>query len=82
MELTEVIAHEEILYLNVSIAKANTSSLDLLVLLDCKGSAAAHYQELERCAQRACVAEATSQGWEIPFPQLTLHTASEAIPLK
>lgn len=72
-EFLQVITAEEILHLNVSVAQANTSSLDLLVLVDLKGSVAARYQELERLIQRGCVSAAVENHWEIPFPQLQIH---------
>ena len=73
-DLHSLLDMEEILHLKVTIAKAAASSIDLLVILDCRGSAAPHYQEIERLIQGSCIAEAMAQHWEIPFPQLTVHS--------
>ena len=73
-DLQSLLDMEEMLHLKVTIAKAAASSIDLLVILDCRGSAAPHYQEIERLIQGSCIAEAMAQDWEIPFPQLTVHS--------
>ena len=72
-DLSNLLDMEEILHLKVTIAKAAPSSIDLLVILDCRGTAAPHYQELDRLIQASCIAEAMAKNWEIPFPQLTVH---------
>jgi len=33
------------------------------------------YNRLRRAIQRWCVDACTEDGWEIPFPQMTLHDA-------
>ncbi len=64
---------ESCLNLLVEFKEANTSSLDLLILVDFKGDVADIYTRLERAIQRWCVDAATRYNWEIPFPQLTFH---------
>ena len=53
--------------------RANSSSLDLVVIADFDGKLAELYGRLERSLQRWCVEACTKYGWEIPFTQLTLH---------
>jgi hypothetical protein len=67
---------DAIQYINVEFQAANESSLDLLVIADFKGSVADIYTRLRRSIQRWCVDACTENGWEIPYPQLTLHTQS------
>ncbi len=61
--------------LRVEFEKANTSSLDLVVVADFDGAAADLYGRLQRALQRWCVEACTEYDWEIPFTQLTLHQA-------
>ncbi|PIE58645.1 MAG: hypothetical protein CSA33_01715 [Desulfobulbus propionicus] len=63
--------------LNVEFLQANVSSLDLLIAADFDGELAAIYTRLERSIQRWCVECSNHYGWEIPFPQLTIHKAAE-----
>jgi hypothetical protein len=67
-----------LLNLKVEFERANTSSLDLMVLADFDGAAADQYAPLKRSLQRWCVEACTKHGWEIPFTQLTLHQAVPA----
>ncbi|MDH3560775.1 MAG: hypothetical protein OEN52_07460, partial [Gammaproteobacteria bacterium] len=64
--------------LRVEFEKANTSSLDLVVIADFDGTLADLYGRLRRAMQRWCVEACTEYGWEIPFTQLTLHQAEAA----
>jgi hypothetical protein len=57
----------------VEFEKANTSSLDLVVIADFDGTVAEIYGRLRRAMQRWCVEACNEYGWEIPFTQLTLH---------
>ncbi|MCG6899731.1 MAG: hypothetical protein LJE75_06970 [Gammaproteobacteria bacterium] len=59
--------------LRVEFEKANSSSLDLVVIADFDGVLADLYGRLQRTLQRWCVEACTEYGWEIPFTQLTLH---------
>ncbi len=66
---------EQLLNLRVEFAQANTSSLDLAVIADFQGELGDLYNRLRRAIQRWCVDACTEHGWEIPFPQMTLHGA-------
>ncbi len=66
--------------LTVRLASAGASSLDLKILLQVKGDAAPHYVRLEHDLQHFSIAAANAEGWDIPFPQLTLHQATPAAP--
>jgi small-conductance mechanosensitive channel len=57
---------EQLLNLRVEFEAANSSSLDIVVIADFKGELGDLYNRLRR---------AIEYGWEIPFPQLTLHGA-------
>ncbi len=54
-------------------ALANSSSLDLAVIADFSGELGDLYNRLRRAIQRWFVDACTEYGWEIPFPQMTLH---------
>ena len=60
--------------IRVEFQHANDSSLDFVVIADFKGSSADIYNRLRRSIQRWCVDACTENEWEIPFPQLTLHS--------
>ena len=64
---------EHLLNLRVEFERANTSSLDIVVIADFHGSQAELYGRLGRSLQRWCVEACTVHDWEIPFTQLTLH---------
>ena len=64
---------EQLLNLRVEFAQAGNSSLDLVVIADFKGELGDLYNRLRRAIQRWCVDACTEYGWEIPFPQMTLH---------
>lgn len=66
---------DRILNLLVEFESANTSSLDVVVIADCKGELAEVYNKLRRALQRYCVEACNLHGWEIPFTQITLHQA-------
>ena len=65
----------QLLNLRVEFERANTSSLDLVVIADFDGELADIYNRLRRAIQRWCVEACTEYHWEIPFTQLTLHQA-------
>jgi hypothetical protein len=56
----------------VEFAVANSSSLDLVVIADFDGALGDLYNRLRRAIQRWCVDACTENGWEIPFPQMSL----------
>ncbi len=64
---------EGMLNLRVEFEMANNSSLDIAVIADFAGELADVYNRLRRSIQRWCVDACTEYGWEIPFPQMTLH---------
>lgn len=64
---------DDCLNLTVDFLQAGASSLDLVVFASFKGEAAAMYKRLERALNRWCVDCCNANGWEIPFPQLTVH---------
>lgn len=66
---------EQLLNLRVEFAQAGNSSLDLAVIADFKGELGDLYNRLRRAIQRWCVDACSDYGWEIPFPQMTLHGA-------
>jgi small-conductance mechanosensitive channel len=63
---------DQLLNLRVEFALANSSSLDLVVIADFAGELGDLYNRLRRAIQRWCVDACTENGWEIPFPQMTL----------
>lgn len=65
--------NDRILDMQVMLHQAGASSLDLAIIVDFKGSAAPLYNRLRRCIQGYCVDACSENGWEIPFPQLTIH---------
>lgn len=73
--IKESVYADKLLNLQVEFERANTSSLDVVVIADFDGSVADIYNRLRRRLQAWCVAACTEYGWEIPFTQLTLHQA-------
>ncbi len=69
---------EVLLNLRVEFEQAGESSLDLVVIADFSGKISELYNRLRRTIQRGCVDACSEHGWEIPFPQLTLHGAVES----
>ena len=65
---------EDMHNINVEFELAADSSLNLVVIADFKGSVADIYMRLRRSIQRWCVDACTENGWDIPFPQLNIHT--------
>lgn len=72
-KLKEQTFADQCLNLSVDFLQAGPSSLDLAVLADFKGEAAPSYRRIERALNRWCVECCNEQGWEIPFPQMTVH---------
>jgi len=73
---------DSIINLRVEFEKAGESSLDLVVIADFKGEMADLYNRMRRSVQRWCVAACVEYGWEIPFPQLTVHQLVRADSIK
>ncbi|MBT2970406.1 MAG: hypothetical protein KME56_11790 [Candidatus Thiodiazotropha sp. (ex Ctena orbiculata)] len=63
---------EQLINLRVEFSQANSSSLDITVIADFTGELGDLYNRLRRSIQRWCVDTCTENGWEIPFPQMTL----------
>jgi len=64
---------EHLLDLLVDFSAAGESSLDYLIFATISSDAASSYFKVRRVIQQTCVAVANQQGWEIPFPQMTIH---------
>ena len=64
---------DRVLNMQVMLHQAGASSLDLAIIVDFKGNAAPLYNRLRRSIQGYCVDGCNENGWEIPFPQLTIH---------
>lgn len=74
-QLKSVVNAEQIKQVRVEFREAGASSLDYALLVDIEGSAAPHYQRLQRAIQRILVDTCTREEWTIPFTQLVLHQA-------
>jgi hypothetical protein len=59
----------------VEFEKAGESSLDYIIIALLGPKASRHFYRIKRTMQQACVAACNEKGWEIPFPQLTVHHA-------
>jgi hypothetical protein len=66
---------ENLQNLTVEFKEAGASSLDMAILADFTGDVAQDYLKLERLLQRISVDACNEHGWEIPFTQVTVHTA-------
>jgi Small-conductance mechanosensitive channel len=65
------------LSLSVDFLQAGPSSLDVAILADFKGDAAPVYRRIERALAKWAVDCCNANGWEIPFPQMTVHLPKE-----
>ena len=59
----------------VEFNQAGASSLDYLIIVNVNSVAAKHYYRIERYIQQACVDICNKEGWNIPFPQMTISKA-------
>lgn len=73
--LARVISPSWIKSIDADFRQAAPSSLDILVLVELDGAAAADYGRIQRAVSRLLVDTCTEQGWVIPFTQLTVHQA-------
>lgn len=64
----------DMIALKVEMAEAGASSLDLAILADFEGKLAPYYRILHRLLTRLIVDACNEHGWNIPFPQITVHT--------
>lgn len=67
---------EELEVVFASFKEANSSSLDYLVVAKLAGSTDDRRLPLSRALQKGCLDACNKNGWIIPFPQLTVTTAS------
>lgn len=65
---------ESVQSIRVEFESSADSALNLVVIADFKGEVADIYNRLRRAIQRWCVDACTENGWDIPFPQLTIHS--------
>lgn len=66
--------------LDVEFDKAADYSLNLLLIMKCKGAGAQHYNVMKRWLQKMAVECCNENDWEIPFPQVTMHQAKGSAP--
>lgn len=69
-------------HVSVEFARAGSSSLDLCALVDLHGDTAPQWESIERSIHRILVDACNQYNWNIPFPQLTVHTAQSDGPRK
>jgi hypothetical protein len=74
-EMPALVPAEQILHISVEFMQAAASALEYRVEIDFDGAAAALYKRLQHAMQRILVDACTENGWDIPFTQVTLHTA-------
>lgn len=67
---------DSVVDITVELQQAAASSLDYLVYVKMSTDAAASYLKIERLLQQTCVAVCTEEGWEIPFPHMTIQQIS------
>ncbi len=83
-EVREVLLQEgyekDLKSLMVELTTANSSSLDFILFATFTSKKAGDYYKLQRLLQQSCVSVSNKKGWTIPFPQLTIHQATSAIP--
>lgn len=72
-DLPKVVDKELIQSIQVEFASAAASSLDMQILVDMDGAAAAQLPKLKRAVSRILVEACNINKWEIPFEQLTIH---------
>ena len=73
--LYQLLGAEKVVNISVEFANAGASSLDMAVLADFSGDAAAKFNHVSRAIQRICVDTCNEHGWIIPFTQITMHQA-------
>ena len=68
---------EKCLNLTVDFLQAASSSLNVAIMADFKGELASACRRLERALAKWSVDCCTVHGWEMPFPQMSVHLAKE-----
>jgi hypothetical protein len=71
--LMKVVDREHIQNVKVEVSTAGASSIDYEVIADFHGEVASKYEQLRRLLQKACIDACNSNGWVIPFTQITIH---------
>lgn len=71
---------DDIKSIKVEFREAGTSSLDVEILADFSGRIGGKYYIIQRAIQKICVDACNTNGWVIPFNQITLHMASSQNP--
>lgn len=66
---------EDLVQVSVEVHSAASSSLELIVLCDCPGELAEHYDKLKRSIRRFFIEACNTFNWTIPFAQMMLHLA-------
>ncbi|MGD9876849.1 hypothetical protein [Desulfococcus sp.] len=73
-KLEETGYYGDLVQLKVEVAAAGPSSLDLAIIADFSGKMACYYNKLNRLINRMAIETCNENEWNIPFPQLTVHT--------
>ncbi len=60
----------------VELQNAGSSSLDYLIWVTASSKIASSYYKIQRVVQQSLVRTSNSNGWNIPFPQMTIHQSS------
>ena len=68
---------DKVINLKVEFSAAASSSLDYHIIGDFDGKSACHYNRLTRTLNRMAVEACNRYGWNIPFTQVTIHSAGD-----
>jgi hypothetical protein len=75
----EEMGPEHLLHVTVELSEASPAALEMVVIADFNGSAAPHYQKLQRLLRRTCAVSARKAGWTLPIRQVVmLHDQNPA----
>ena len=72
--LAETTFADHAVAVSVELKEAGASSLDYWVNVTLSSAAARSYYKVTRVVQQACIDTCTNEDWDIPFPQLTVHS--------
>lgn len=73
--LRQLVGEDLLQHVRVELSAAGNSSLDYEIEVDIGGAAASRRPVIRRAVSRLLVEACNEHGWEIPFPQLTVHQA-------
>jgi hypothetical protein len=77
--VTAEIGSGHLLHASAELSEASPAALEMAVMADFTGSAAPHYQKLQRLLRRACAVTARKAGWTLPVRQVVmLHDQNPA----